>query len=283
MNINNTYKSKIAALSNLSDSKSAEHFNELYEAIQSVEDDETTKPNYSLKIFSKEAEGLIPTIRFHENALRAKNFDASHTVNIEKLVGAYRHAQTRMAWATDSYNDSIKQWKTLSPLAYELRNDMLNEYRFIAFGDEAMTKLLKDVSKGTSIADLIEDLHILAHPTESVIKSLEDINFNLDQLKYAANLAAELGQVQKEAALHRFAITEERKIRDKVVTLLMVDVAAVQRWAKLVFNKDKKTLEKFTSQHKRLKNKARYESEDDELEFIDSEEDVLDMVTEEVV
>ncbi|MGL1934468.1 MAG: hypothetical protein OCD01_05590 [Fibrobacterales bacterium] len=278
MSDNTLYNTKEALFSTLSENKSAEYFDEMYETIQSVPDDETTRPNRPLKIFSTEVEGLITIIKHNEKRLLEKNFDTKISTRLEKLIGAYRHAQSRMAWATDSYSESRKRWKALSPLAFELRNDLLNEYRFVAFGNDAVTKLIKEVSQGRTIADLIEDLHILAHPSDAIRTQLEDINFDFEQLKNAANLAFEVGTIQKDAELHRFAVTEERKIRDKVVTLLQLEEATILRWARLVFNKDKKVLRKFFSKYSRSQNnKARMENtieEDEVLLPMDSEDEI---------
>ncbi|MGL1936109.1 MAG: hypothetical protein OCD01_13860 [Fibrobacterales bacterium] len=255
----------------LSDSTSAEQFEELTETIMAVPAESVTRPTLSLKTYAIEAEALIPIVNYHKEPLAAKQFDTRLLSSIETLVGAYRHTEKRIERAIDLYEARRMRWKGLASIAFELRNDILAEFRFVAHGNENITNMLKNIGKDASIAGVIEDLHILAHPTEFFSKDLAAINFEFDQLRHAANLGSEMGKIQQEVQLQRSAVSEERIIRDKVVTLLMAEVEAVKRWVTLVFKKEQKILDTFMGQFKRMQGtKKRYRHETIELEPLES-------------
>ncbi|MGL1935308.1 MAG: hypothetical protein OCD01_09815 [Fibrobacterales bacterium] len=230
-----------------------EWFNELKAEITRVPEDEMLDLRMPPDRFLKESDAMISNIKHFSKELTASGYDATIVETLEKRTGASRMAQTRMELSKRELEDSQKRWVTITPVVFELRDSMYHDFKFACRKNKAVLDILKDLGKGRSIADMIQDLHTLGHLGDSIIKELEAINYDFSKLETAKAYTMELGQLQQEVSLKGSINKTDRTMRDKAFTLVDVIVMDTRERARWIFRDDKQILNKFLSPYNRSK------------------------------
>ncbi|MEL6561562.1 MAG: hypothetical protein AAFQ94_25460 [Bacteroidota bacterium] len=214
---------------------------------------EIRKPDIPIDVFLQEAENLNLVAGQDQAALvgaglKWEKFGAS----LEEKAGALRYAQSN--WITTRYSqeEAERQWDERSGVAYELKDDLIADYRFAFRYREDLLSRLSEVVSGTSHADMIQDLSDLAALGKIGQEELAAINFNESKLVEAETMADELGIVLAKAN-EQGEKSEAKLIRDKAFTLLREAVDEIRITGKYVFRKDKERQKAYTSPYNRQK------------------------------
>ncbi|MGL1887240.1 MAG: hypothetical protein OCD76_12070 [Reichenbachiella sp.] len=146
--------------------------------------------------------------------MKARKYDEAHTIALEKLTGAARIALSNMH--IDSGTDTAT-WKEISSEAFELRDELLIEFKYACTDVPKKIEILKEISKGSTISDMIQELFDLATLSETILPELEATNFPMELLTRTNELSEVLGTMQISAKLDRSNNSESRIIRDQAV------------------------------------------------------------------
>ncbi len=220
----------------------------LPEIIQVPHDAFVTNLSMPIDEYIKEAEQLKVIVNRTMDGLKARKFKDETLTALIKRTGATRIAQINMQLEIKNKNSL---WKQKQPVAFDLRDTLLAEFKFACRDIPERIEILKDISKGATISDMIHDLYELAKFGETVLSELEDIAFDMDLIAIAKDLSEELGEIQVSAKLDRNIMTESRIIREQAVVLLHESVTAIKAYGEFVFRKDPKTADLFKSAYLR--------------------------------
>ncbi|MGL1937128.1 MAG: hypothetical protein OCD01_19020 [Fibrobacterales bacterium] len=228
--------------------KYEEYYAELLPEILAVPRDSFAIVNMTIDTYLKEAEQLREIVKRNIEPLRARNYKDADTIALTKLTGAARIAQSNMHIDTGSNEVT---WKEIAPEAFELRDTLLTEFKYACQKAPKKIEVLKKISKGTNISDMIQDLFDLARLSETILPELEATNFPTALLARTKEISEELGPMQMSAKIDRSNSKESRVIRDQAITLLNTTVVKIRTCAEFVFKKEPKILALFKSEHQR--------------------------------
>ncbi len=202
----------------------------------------------------------------NKDTFATKNFPTEEIAYFERRIGACRIAQSN--YSTLAKGDEVNKivWAQKHDEAIALKSNINKHVRFACTEFQLSTTVIKKISEGTGIADLIQDLSDLATLGNNIQEYLEKINFNLTLLDRAAELASELGKLQELSQHDR---SQTKIIRDKLVTLLNNSVSKVRRWAHLVFEDDSPELPRFYATYSRKKAVKKTDTEQVEYSDVD--------------
>ncbi len=106
---------------------------------------------------------------------------------------------------------SILEWEKQALLTFELRKQLLHNFRFAFRYYPQLLKTLKFISRGDSHAKKIQDLNDLAVLGKANNPLLEAIHFNMSLLDKAAQASAEMTVLLADATRDRMAPNEAKK------------------------------------------------------------------------
>ncbi len=250
-----------------------ECYNELIDTIKKVPIDELETPNKPMETYTHEAGRTHWAFETHLSEFEEKNFPSENLMDLEKRIGALREAQGRYMIFKNGGSGAQQYWAEHSPAAFELRDDLLATMKFACRKHSAHTKTLKEISKGSTISDMIQDLVELTILGKEIPVELEAIGADLSLIDTAAQQVNALTKIQRMAEEDRKTNSEVRIIRDQAYTYTHQLVAEVRDWAGHIFRKQPDILKKFTSNYYKTKNsKNRKSSEPVEVAGGASEE-----------
>lgn len=219
--------------------------------IQAIPNEEVKEPGIPVDVFMQEAENLSKWSLDDLEALKVVGITKAMINDLAVRAGACREAQS--IWNNDyrSQQEAQKQWAELSPLAYDLRDDLLATFRFAYRKDDALLSRVSAITDGNGHADMIQDLNDIAVLGRNNPDPLTGIGFDLAQLDVAATQADEMADLLAEANGDKADQNESKITRDKAYTYLKVLVDEIREAGKYVFRKDKKRLKGYSSQYRR--------------------------------
>lgn len=233
-------------------------FERLHDKIVSIPENRQASPNsIPIDVYIQEAENLFDWAYTDREALIARGMSPVFLDELPIRCGALSYAQS--AWITSSLSteESRMKWNKDSPAAYELRDDLLSEFKFAYRDHENLLKRVKEIAEGTAHADMLQDLNDLAMLGRKNPLQLELTNFDTGLLDKAEKISDTLSALLAAATTEKKQDNRPRIIRDMAYTYLKKAVDEVRSYGRFVFRKNDERLKGYRSDYLRKANKRR--------------------------
>lgn len=192
--------------------------------------------NIPIDVYLQEAEDLYLWVQEDKEDFLNINFDWQRYVNdLTKRTGALRYAQSLWIRRKNGQEESQTEWKQKFPIAYELRKELLADFRYAFRNHKELISAIRDIAKGKSYADLIQDLSSLSVLGKANIAKLKNINFDPQKLDHAEQLSKEMAQLLARVNSDIKQSSEVVKIRNQSYTHLKEAVDEIRDAGKYIF------------------------------------------------
>jgi len=230
--------------------KSAEDYNAKLEVIQAIPEDQLKTLHMPVDAYLQEAENLYIWSQDDKEALEAKGLSWTLVEDIPTRSGALRHAESLWNRERFSREDAEKMWLKESPLAYDLRDELLYHLRFAFRLDESLLNRVGAIAEGYSQADMIQDLNDLSVLGMANSNLLAEINFDMTLLDEAAEKAKAMAALLGETTRDRADYNDVKRIRDQAYTHLKEAVDELYGFGQYVFYHNEDRLRGYRSKYK---------------------------------
>jgi hypothetical protein len=149
------------------------------DVIKAVPDDETKSPNIPIDVYLQEAENMFHWSRNDKDKLTGAGLDWSIVEEIPVWVGAVREAESIWFKERFTLEEAEIAWKKESPLGYDLRNQLIHDFRYAYRKSPGLLNRVSMIADGSGNADMIQDLNDIAVLGKENIEPLEKINFDV--------------------------------------------------------------------------------------------------------
>lgn len=217
---------------------SKENYEQKLATLQALQSTDIPKPYLPVDAALQEAENLYVWALQDKDALINIGLDwTTWGEDLPIRAGALRHAQS--LWMSGRYgkDEAQKNWKDVAPAAYELRDDLLADFRYAFRKREDLLSRVREISEGSGDADMIQDLSDLNVLGVANMEELAKINFATDRLELAATEAEKLAELRALANGATQANSQAKTLRDIAFAHLKEAVDEVREAGKYVFRK----------------------------------------------
>jgi hypothetical protein len=216
-----------------------EDYEKKLKVISTIEASQIKTPHHiPVAVYIQEANTLYHWALADKEALTAAGLSWELVEDIPLRCEALIKAQASWQTQRNTGKKGSQEWNKRSPLAYDLRNRLLHDFRF-AFRDHPdLVKTVSAISKGESHADMIQDLSDLSVLGKENPQLLEAINFDISLLDEAAQTASEMAALLAEVNSSRQEHSEAKKFRDQAYTHLKEAVDETREYGQYVFRKN---------------------------------------------
>jgi hypothetical protein len=210
------------------------------QTISTIEDSQIRTPHHiPVGIYIQEADTLYHWVQADKEALIAVGLSWGLVEDLplrcRTLIEAEAQWQTRRKTRTKS----SREWDNLSPIAHELRNELLIGFRFAFRKHPDLVTKIKGISKGENQTKMIQDLNDLSVLGKANSRLLEVIRFDISLLDKAAQTAREMAVLLAEINKYRQERSEAKKIRDQAYTHLKKAVDEIRLTGQYLFRQNK--------------------------------------------
>lgn len=227
---------------------SAECYQQRLDVIRAIPDDRIKTPNsMPVKVYTQEAENLHSWATDDKDQLIAKGLDWGPVADLPIRCGALKEASARWAEERFTREEAAKQWAIESPLAYELRNELIQEFRFAFRKDTKLSSKVSTIAEGSGHADMLQDLNDLAVLGRAHTDLLAKTNFDMTLLDQAAQKSFDLAALLADATGERADSSETKRIRDQAYTYVKEVVDEVYAIGQFVFRDNERRLKGYHS------------------------------------
>ena len=221
--------------------------------IKALTSDETQSPSLPVNVFLQESEDTFHWVSEDMPLLETIGMSEEKRLDLNVRTGACREAQSLWNKEYRSTKDAEKQWLSLSPVAYDLHDELIHKYRFAFRNNDELLGRVSEIAKGTGHSDMIQDLNDLAVLGRENEALLTPINFDLTLLDTAAETSANCADVLAIANGSKQKGNESRVLRDKAYTYLKQSVDEFRAAGKYLFWKNPDRLKGYSSAYWRSK------------------------------
>lgn len=219
---------------------SKQNYDHKFMVLDAIATNDVKAPNIPVDNALQEAEDLYIWAEADKEALlKSSGVDwEQFVVDIPVRAGALRHAQS--LWVKERYSqeEANKIWKEESPKAYELRDDLLDDFRYAFRKRKDLLGRVKEIYNGNGDADMIQDLSDLSVLGKSNTEELIAAKFKMKNLNIAAELSNNLAEMLAKANGATLENSKAKVMRDKAFTHLKEATDEVREAGKYVFKKD---------------------------------------------
>ncbi|MGQ1889480.1 hypothetical protein ACT29H_03470 [Thermophagus sp. OGC60D27] len=216
-----------------------------------INDADVKVPYMPVGIYIQEAEDLAKWAEKDKEKLLAAGLPEGIIEGIPSKAGALREAQSIWMKEMRERDEAELEWKERSPEAYEYRDEMLATMRYAFRQRDDLLEKVSMIAEGYGHADMIQDLNdaaVLARENETLIRAIgKDESF----WEKGALLSDEMADLRARANGEKFEENQNKRMRDRMYTLLKRDVDEVKACGKYLFRKDKKRLQGYYSRYNR--------------------------------
>ena len=231
-----------------------EQYSQLLPEAKAMKESEIKTPYMPVGIFLQEAEDLRRWSLRDKELLVNAGLPETIFNEIDVAAGAMREAQS--IWMEDlkARQDAEQQWAEDSPLAYDLRDQLVHTFRYAYREDEAVLERVRSIAEGAGHADMIQDLNDLAVLGRNNPEPLVQINCDTAVLDQSAQLSASMADLRAMANGEKLDMNESLYVRNAMYTLLKRKVDQVRDCGKYLFWRNEKRFIGYTSSYNRKQN-----------------------------
>ncbi len=212
---------------------------------------ETKLPDTPIDIVSADAETLQKEGIEDKDALVTAGLEWSKVENLSMRAGALRYCQA--VWMSEyrAQQEAQKEWLTQSPLAYELRDELLHHFSFAYRNTPDVNSKVKRIREGNGHKDMIQDLIELAVLGDKNPEPLANINFDVANLQTARTTSHSMSELLAASNGSKDESSANKIIRDKAYTLLIDDMRDIREVGQYVFWRNPERKKKYINTYKR--------------------------------
>ncbi|MFC2145781.1 hypothetical protein ACFLRT_00300 [Acidobacteriota bacterium] len=227
-----------------------EDYEKKVEVIRAIENSQIKIPhNTPMAACIQEADTLFKWVQADKEALTAVGLSWELVEDLPIRCGALIEAEARWQTQRKTRKKSSREWDKLSPLAYDLRNRLLTDFRFAFRKHPGLMTTVRGISKGENKPKMIQDLNDLSVLGKANPQLLEAIHFDMFFLDKAAQTAREMAVLLAEINKYKQERSEAKKIRDQAYTHLKEAVDEIRFTGQYVFHQNKDRFTGYRSKH----------------------------------
>jgi hypothetical protein len=229
-------------------------YNNLLPVITAIPSAEVLTPNMPIDVFVQEAENLYHWCIDDQPALTRIGLDWNLVLSLPVRAGACREAQSLWNKERNTRQEAEQAWKEQAPAAFDLRDQLLHDFRFAFRKSEGLLKRIDEIAQGNTNSDMVQDLNDLAALGKANAALLAPINFDLTKLDLAADLSDRMGDLLGATNGERKEVSEAMVIRDKAFTFLKLVVDEIRECGKFIFWRNPDRLKGYNSDYWKAQN-----------------------------
>ena len=210
-------------------------YNELLPVLKNMKPADVLTPNIPIDVFVQEAENLYHWCLDDQQALTKVGLDWNLATTLPSRAGACREAQSLWNKERNTREEAEQAWKEQAPAAFDLRDQLLHDFRFAFRKSEGLLKRVDEIAQGDTNSDMVQDLNDLATLGKANTGLLTSISFDLTRLDLAADLSDRMGDLLGATNGERKEVSETMQIRDKAYTYLKQAVDEIRECGKFAF------------------------------------------------
>ena len=228
-------------------------YNAKLKELKAIPDSQAQQPGMPVHAYLQESEDVGKWAEDDQKELKTVGITPAMIKDLPVRAGALREIQS--LWNKDRFSqeEAQRDWAVRSPLAFELRDELLHDFRFAYRADDTLLGRVTAIAEGNTNADMIQDLNDLAVLGRANLAPLTAIAFDATKLDNAATQADEMADLLARANGDRAELSENKILRDKAYVHLKELVDTVRSAGKYLFWKNPQRLRGYVSQF--LKNK----------------------------
>lgn len=210
-------------------------YNELLPVLKAMKPADVLTPNIPIDVFVQEAENLYHWCLDDQQALTKVGLDWNLATTLPSRAGACREAQSLWNKERNTREEAEQAWKEQAPAAFDLRDQLLHDFRFAFRKSDGLLKRVDEIAQGDTNSDMVQDLNDLATLGKANTGLLTPISFDLTRLDLAADLSDRMGDLLGATNGERKEVSETMQIRDKAYTYLKLAVDEIRECGKFAF------------------------------------------------
>ncbi len=206
------------------------------DVIKAIGDDQIKIPNnIPLGVYIQEADNLYQWCQEDKDTLTGLGLSWELVEDLPVRSGALREAES--LWNAERFTrqEASETWEEESAAAYDLRDELLQYFRFAFRNDPGLSEQVRRIARGRGHADMIQDLNNLCILGKQNPGLLANINFDMSLLDKAAEKADQMAQLLAEANTERAEYKEAKKIRNQAFTHLKEAVDEIYKYGRFAF------------------------------------------------
>ena len=210
-------------------------YNELLPVLKAMKPADVLTPNIPIDVFVQEAENLYHWCLDDQQALTKVGLDWNLATTLPSRAGACREAQSLWNKERNTREEAEQAWKEQAPAAFDLRDQLLHDFRFAFRKSEGLLKRVDEIAQGDTNSDMVQDLNDLATLGKANTGLLTPISFDLTRLDLAADLSDRMGDLLGATNGERKEVSETMVMRNAAYTYLKQAVDEIRECGKFAF------------------------------------------------
>ena len=226
------------------------YLTDLLEAIQAVPGENVKQPGMPVATFVQEAEDLARWSADDAAELAKAGLSAEALAGLTTRAEALKEAQA--GWQRKRRSEHL--WNKKLPLARSLRDALLRDCRYAFRKHQSLMSRLAAIRKGSSHADLIQDLNDLAVMAREQLPLLTAIGVEATKPDQAATMSDEMAQLLAGFHSEKKGVSPDKRLRDQAYAYLKELVDEVRLCGQYVFHDSPDRLKGYFSTYVRRRN-----------------------------
>lgn len=148
-------------------------------------------------------------------------------------------------------NSIYSEWKSLSTIAYDLRDQLRADFRFAFRAHPSLLSILKNISHKKNHPEMIQNLNDLSVLGRENSQLLEATGFDMSNIEKAEQTSVEMASLLAQTIAASGKLADAKKIRNQAYIYLKDAVDEIRRTGQYVFRKDKERFNRYISNHLR--------------------------------
>ena len=234
---------------------SKEQFDLKKNEIESIDESQVNYPDIPVNVVLQESENLMVWCQDDKEQLEKGGLDWNLVTDLTLRTGACRYIQSEWQKEYKGMLEVQKEWKVKSPEAYNLRNELLHHFYYAFKKMPDLYAQTQSIGKGSSHADMIQDLSDLAILGKANSSALLAVGVDLELLNRAETLSEEMSILLAKFNAKKLENSKLRLLRDKAYIHMKVAMDEIRRCGQYVFWRNKERRKGYISQYLKKKNK----------------------------
>jgi hypothetical protein len=239
-------------------------FEQILPELNAIDTRKTSYPKIPVATALQEAEDLFVWCQEDKAQLERAGLNWQIPSGLPKRAAVCRYLQSLWEKETKIYSSVQREWKQKSTEGFALRNELLRHFNFAFRNHPGILSQVKLISKGSSNADMIQDLSDLAALGTEHSKYLQSIGIDPELFRKAGILLGELAVLlAKYNGEMKEGNYKMKVLRNKAFLYLKEAMDEIRETGKYVFRNDDERYRGYISyyykkhnQHAKIKRKV---------------------------
>jgi hypothetical protein len=216
-----------------------ENYDKKLEEIKAIQEDQVKKPNnIPVDVYIQEAKNLYQWCQDDKETLTDLGLNWEFVTDLPACAGALAEAESRWNKQGFAGKESAKKWQKESPIAYDLRDEIMQCFRFAFRKNDKLLRKVAYIAERKGHAHMIQGLNDLAVLGKANPMLLKKINFDMTLLDRAAETSKRMAPLLAETNTERNEGSDSKNIRDRAYTHLKEAVDEIYEHGQFAFRQD---------------------------------------------